>query len=201
MDSNPRKIFPFLQLPYHIRHCIYTLTLDYPDLRPVFARVETDMAKTEEEYTHTELPLCVMPVFRVPALLKTTPGIMLCNRQTAWESLETMRFKTFTLQRPPPSTAPLGRVMDITEFINEETLRDVRRMEFIMNLYSNPRAWLKTIETLLDVWSVENHLKSIRVTLEQPNELPPGQFWDRAFSRSAVRALSMVRNIQSICIL
>ena len=61
-------------------------------------------------------------------------------------------------------------------------------MAFIMKLGS-PRAWLKTMEMLLDVWSVENHLERISITLEQSRYLPPGQLWERG---DAVRMLSMV---------
>lgn len=190
------QIFPFLKLPYHVRHDIYTLALDYPDLNPIFTQIKTQNSADEDDHESTRLPKCVLPTPHVPSRLKTTPGIMLCNRQTAWEAQEAMHSKTFTLKRPPPHTTTLGRPMDITEFISEETLKGIRRVDFVMNLYGNPRAWLKTMETLLDVWSVKTHLRRIDITLEQPCQLPPGQFWHDDFAGYAVRTLSMVR----ICI-
>ncbi|KAI0137479.1 hypothetical protein BJ170DRAFT_605997 [Xylariales sp. AK1849] len=194
MDGNECKVFSFLELPYHVRHEIYTFVLDYPDLDPVFARIESQSSEDDEEHEKTRLPKCVLPTPHVPARLKTTPGILLCNRQTAWEAREAMYFKTFTLKRPPPYTKTLGKPMDITEFISEDTLKGVRRVELVMNLYGNPRAWAKTVETLLDVWSIENHLRKIDITLEQPKEMPPGHFWIERFARYAIQPLSMIQS-------
>lgn len=186
-----RQIFPFLELPYHVRHDIYIFALDYPDLDPVFARIETQTSADEDKHEKAKLPQCILPTPHVPAQLKTTPGIMLCSRQIAWEAQEAMRFKTFTLKRPPPYTQTLGRPMDITEFINEDTLKGIRRVDFIITLYRDcPRAWRRTIETLLDVWSVETHLRRIGITLHQPHPLLPERFF---YDRDAVRMLSMVR--------
>jgi hypothetical protein len=191
--SHDCEIFPFLLLPYHVRHDIYGLVLEYPDLGPVFARIESQRAADEEEHEKTRLPKCALPTPHVPARLMSTPGILLCNRQIASEAREAMYFKTFTLRRPPPYTTTLGKPMDITEFISEDTLRNMRRVEFVMNLYGDPRRWSKTMEILLDVWSSENHLRKIDVTLEQPKELQQGLFWDAGFSSHTTRMLSMVR--------
>jgi hypothetical protein len=191
-NSSKREIFPFLELPYHIRHDIYNLVLDYPDLGPVFARIESQSSEDDDEHEKTRLPKCVQPTPHVPARLRTTPGILLCSRQTAWEGREAMRSKTLTLRRPPPYTATLARPMDVTEFISEGTLRGVRRVGLVMDLYGNPRLWAKTVETLLDVWSAGNHLRRIDVTLEQPEQLEPGCFWRDRSARYAVQPLSMV---------
>ncbi|MBE3045474.1 hypothetical protein IMZ48_23595, partial [Candidatus Bathyarchaeota archaeon] len=174
------------------RRDIYTFALDYPDRDPIFARIKAQSDADEDEHEKAWLPQCVLPTPHVPAQLKTTPGIMLCNRQTASEAREAMQSKTFTLKRPPPSTKTLGRPMDITQFISEETLKGIRRVDFVMELGS-PRPWLKTMETLLDVWSIETHLERIDITLEQPDYLPPGQFWETEFARDPIRMLSMVR--------
>lgn len=187
------QTFPLLELPYHVRHDIFTFALDYPDLNPIFARIETQRTADEDAHESTKLPKCVMPTPHIPARLKTTPGILLCSRQTAWEAQQAMRSKTFTLRRPPPYTQTLGRPMDITEFISEDTLKGVRRVHFVMNLEADPRGWLKTMETLLDVWSVETHLRKIDIMLEQPHDLPDGQFWHGYSAGYAVRMLSMVR--------
>lgn len=186
------QVFPFLALPYDVRRGIYMFALGYPDLDPIFTRMGAQCSAVEDEHERTRLPACALPTPHVPASLKTTPGIMLCNRQTAMEAREVMQSKTFTLKRPPPQTHTLARPMDITEFISEDTLKGVRRVHFIMDL-AGPRGWLKTMETLLDVWSVDTHLQRIDITLVQPDHLPLGQFWETGFGRYAVRMLSMVR--------
>ncbi|KAM0261325.1 hypothetical protein ACHAQJ_002356 [Trichoderma viride] len=194
-ESYPQEhhFFPFLFLPYHIRHDIYILALEYPDLGPVFARIEYKRAVAEERHDRTRLPKCVFPTPHVPVRLKTTPGILLCNRQVAWEAREAMNFKVFTLRRPPPYTTTLGKPMDITEFISQDTLKNMRRVELVMNLYVDARGWSKTVEMLLDVWSSADHLRKIDVTLQQPEELQPGIFWDKRFSNDAIRMLSMIQ--------
>ncbi|KEZ43491.1 hypothetical protein SAPIO_CDS4694 [Scedosporium apiospermum] len=199
MDSNTRQTFPFLELPYFIRHDIYILALDYPDLDPIFARIQKQNYAGDYEHTETKkLPISVRPTPHVPAELKTTPGIMLCSRQTAWEAQQVWRYKTFTLKRPPAGTATLARPMDITEFISEDMLKRMRQVHFIMNLWGNPRAWLKTVEMLLDIWSVETHLKRIDITLEQPHQLPPGEFWPRDSRRYVAYMLSMIRSFAEV---
>ncbi|KAH6645471.1 hypothetical protein BKA67DRAFT_664545 [Truncatella angustata] len=193
-----RQFFDFLALPYHIRHDIYTLVLEYPDLDSVFARVASQCAEDELKHEETRLPKCVMPSPHVAPQLKTTPGILLCNRQVAWEAREAMHFKTFTLRRPPPHTTALGKPMDITEFVSEGTLKKMRRVEFVMNLWFDPRGWSKTIEVLLDVWSVENHLRKINITLEQPTQLPAGQFWNLQYPGQPVKILSMIKSFAEV---
>lgn len=187
-------VSPFLLLPYHIRREIYLFVLEYPDLRPIFARMEYQFARGEATHDRTRLPKCILPTPHVPARLKVTPGIFLCNRQIASEAREAMKFKVFTLRRPPPYTMTLGRPMDITEFISQDTLKNMRRVELVMNLFDDARGWGKTVEILLDVWSSSNHLKKIEISLEQPEELSPGTMWHERSSRYVIKMLSMVRN-------
>lgn len=191
--SQDYHVSPFLLLPYYVRHEIYMFVLDYPDLRPVFAILEFECATGEWEHDQRRLPKCILPTPHVPARFKVTPGIFLCNRQIASEAREAMKFKVFTLQRPPPYTTTLGRPMDITEFISQDTLKNMRRVELVMNLFDDARGWSKTVEILLDVWSSANHLKKIDIRLEQPEELPPGILWHERSSRHVVNMLSMVR--------
>ncbi|KAH8675521.1 hypothetical protein BX600DRAFT_494013 [Xylariales sp. PMI_506] len=191
-SSRSLQIFPFLALPYEIRREIYNLVLDYPDFDTLFAHLESKHAADEEEHCKTRLPICALPAPHVPARLMTTQSILLCNRQITYEARETMNLKVFTLRRPPSRTATLARPMDITEFISEGTLKNMRRVEFVMDLYGDPRAWSKTIETLLDVWSSQNCLRKINMTLEQPNQLPPGTFWNQRYPGEATRLLSML---------
>lgn len=84
--------------------------------------------------------------------------------------------------------------MDITEFISQDTLKNMRRVELVMNLFDDARGWGKTVEILLDVWSSSNHLKKIEISLEQPEELSPGTMWYERSSRYVIKMLSMVRN-------
>ncbi|KAL6898783.1 hypothetical protein GGI43DRAFT_68425 [Trichoderma evansii] len=187
-------VSPFLLLPYHIRHEIYMFVLDYPDLRPIIARMEYECVRGEGEHDKTKLPKCILPTPHVPARFKVTPGIFLCNRQITSEAREAMKFKVFTLRRPPPYTMTLGRPMDITEFISQDTLKNMRRVELVMNLFDDARGWNKTVEILLDVWSSANHLKKIDISLEQPEELPPGTLWHERSSRHVIKMLSMIQS-------
>lgn len=187
-----RQAFRFLELPYHIRHDIYMLALDYPDLGPVFARIKSQSAEEEEEHEKTRLPVCVLPTPHVPASLMTTPGILLCSRQIADEAREAMHFKVFTLRQAPPHTTTLARPMDITEFISQDTLKTMRRVDLVVDLYGDCRGWCKTVETLLDVWSTGNTLRKLDVTLEQPRQPGSVSSWAAARSAYNTRMLSMV---------
>jgi hypothetical protein len=155
--------------------------------------MEYEFARGEATHDSTRLPTCMLPTPHVPAWLKVTPGIFLCNRQIASEAREAMKFKVFTLRRPPPYTMTLGRPMDITEFISQDTLKNMRRVELVMNLFDDARGWSKTVEILLDIWSAENYLKEICISLEQPEELPPGTMWHERSSGYVIKMLSMVR--------
>ncbi|PTB44717.1 hypothetical protein M441DRAFT_87647 [Trichoderma asperellum CBS 433.97] len=197
--SQDCRASPFLLLPYHIRHEIYMFVLEYPDFRPIFARMEYDCARGEGEHDRRRLPKCVLPTPHVPARLKVTPGIFLCNRQIAMEAREAMNFKVFTLRRPPPYTITLGRPMDITEFISQDTLKNMRRVELVMNLFDDARGWCKTVEILLDVWSTANHLKKIDISLEQPEELPSGTLWHERSARHVIKMLSMIQSFAREC--
>ncbi|KAM0456870.1 hypothetical protein ACHAPV_007161 [Trichoderma viride] len=88
----------------------------------------------------------------------------------------------------------LGRPMDITEFISQDTLKNMRRVELVMNLFDDARGWGKTVEILLDVWSSSNHLKKIEISLEQPEELSPGTMWHERSSRYVIKMLSMIQS-------
>ncbi|PNP39145.1 hypothetical protein TGAMA5MH_08997 [Trichoderma gamsii] len=105
-----------------------------------------------------------------------------------------MKFKVFTLQRPPPYTMTLGSPMDITEFISQDTLKNMRRVELVMNLFDDARGWGKTVEVLLDVWSSANYLKKLEINLEQPEELPPGTMWHERSSGYVIKILSMIQS-------
>lgn len=83
--------------------------------------------------------------------------------------------------------------MDITEFISQDTLKNMRRVELVMNLFDDARGWGKTVEILLDVWSSANYLKKMEIRLEQPEELPPGTMWHERCSGYVIKVLSMVR--------
>lgn len=81
--------------------------------------------------------------------------------------------------------------MDITEFISEDTLKGIRRVHFIID-FDCPSSWFRTMEVLLDVWSVETHLRRIEITVKQPHQMPPDQFWNQDSAYDAFRALSLV---------
>jgi hypothetical protein len=126
--SSPSR-FEFLALPDLVRREIYTLVLDYPDLGPVFRRMEAvfpDVLWPADVDYGIDAPMATVKAPHVPATVETTPGILLCSRQITVEALEALKFKTLTLRKTPPVAIPLGRPMDITEFISEGVLRKAR---------------------------------------------------------------------------
>lgn len=161
-DTADSSIFPFLSLPYEVRREIYFWALDWPDLRPSFARLSRECEEAREKMSASPDPKCTFPILHAGRL--TTPTVLLLNRQITWEALPILRAKPFVLHDSPPTTPCTGRAMDITEFIGEETLQRVRRVVLKMDLIGS-EPWLRTIDTLLDVWCAQNSLEEILVDI------------------------------------
>ncbi len=165
MTSQPPPFAPtsFLSLPYRLRHEIYTYAIDWPDLRVPFTRLARECQRVEANWESRREPKCTIPSPRVAA--RTTPTLLLLNRQITAEALPVLRAKTLVLETLPPYTPFLGRPMDITDFIGEATLQRVRRVLLKMDLVMDARGWAKTVETLLDVWCVKNSLVEVVVNV------------------------------------
>jgi hypothetical protein len=99
----------------------------------------------------------------------TTPSLLLVSRQVSSETLAILYKKPLVLSQTPPCLPQLAKPNDIADFTSETTLQLVRKVVFEMDLYYTHdrqdiyRAWLKTVETLLDVWCVRNNLEGVEV--------------------------------------
>jgi len=162
-DTADSHILPFLSLPYEVRREIYHWALDWPDVRPSFARLSRECKNARKEMEASPDPKCTFPILHVGRL--TTPTMLLLNRQITYEALLVLQTKPLILHEAPPFTPCTGRPMDITEFIGEETLQRVRRVVLKMDLEIGAASWGRTIDTLLDVWCVKNNLEEILVDI------------------------------------
>ncbi|KAI1076693.1 hypothetical protein F5B20DRAFT_555193 [Whalleya microplaca] len=195
LDSPTRRhAFPFLLLPYHIRDDIYSLVLEYPDLGPVFESFEAGLHKTAQQQENTRQPKCTFPAPRAPAGTMRTPALLLVNRQITAEAVKALRDKPFVLTRYAPYSAMLAQPMDITEFVSECTLKLMQHVVLRMDLFGDARAWCKTVETLLDIWTAGNCLKRIEVWVHGRTVEGVLVQWERGFAKWALRALSKIRN-------
>lgn len=152
---------PFLSLPYELRDKIYHMSLDWPDLPLIFARLSRECKTTGDEINASRDPTCAFPRLRFGTL--TAPTVLLLNKQIRSEALPILLAKTLIIPGSPPSNPTTGQPIDITEIISEETLQSVRRVVLRMNLEMG--AIRRTVDTLLDVWSVKNSLEELVVDI------------------------------------
>ncbi len=181
---------PFLCLPFRLRYEIYTYAVNWPDLRVPFARLSRECERVEAIWESKRDPKCTFPSPRVAA--RTTPTILLLNRQITAEALPILRDKTLVLDTLPPYTPFLGRPMDITDFIGEATLQRVRRVSLKMDLVLDARGWAKTVETLLDVWCVKNSLVEVVVNVTNAYGDERNMVGEEASRQQAARLISKV---------
>ena len=161
--------FPFLALSAELRNAVYEYAIDWPDLSIAFERIATDPGLAYDQDASKSLPLCTFPKPHFEE--KTTPSLLLVNRQITAEALEILYVKPLILTSTPPYIPQLAKPMDICdEFISEATLQRLRFVVLKIDLKYKPehlagsaRCWLKTVETLLDVWCVRNVLERVEV--------------------------------------
>lgn len=152
-------VSPFLALPAEIRNQIYDYALDWPDMTKLFAKTKEECKAMEHLWSASGRPRLCFFKPRVKTVI--TPTILLLNRQINNEAADFLCPKSLVLKSPPPYSAQLGRTLDITEFIGKHTLQKAGYVVLEMDLVSHP--WLRTVETLLDVWGQKNSLRSLRV--------------------------------------
>jgi hypothetical protein len=153
-----------LDLPLEIRYEIYEFALDWPNLKPTFETIKAQNQQHEKYYRKHYASNGVSPKLSVDRV--TTPSILLLNRQITAEAQDTLRKKTLVINSPPPVCQAFRKAMDITEFIGDITLQKAYHVLLDMDL--EHQDWLTTIETLLDVWCMENSLKSLYVRVKCP---------------------------------
>lgn len=194
---------PFLALPSELRNQIYHYTLEWPALSEHYTQILYEEVTYARGLSQTS-PLCVVPIPVVEEV--TTPSLLLVNRQVAAEALAVLYKQPLVLCQTPPYLPQLAKPMDITEFISETTLQLVPRVVLQMDLSytaclpDGARSWLKTVETLLDVWCVKNSLEMLEV---RGQYVPPPRAlgWtlgEAAHHRIVMSLLSRVRILLSI---
>jgi hypothetical protein len=192
--------FPFLALSAELRNAIYEYAVDWPDLSNTFERIAPDQEILYDQESFKRLPLCTFPKPHFDQ--KTTPSLLLVNRQIFAEALEILYMKPLVLTSTPPYIPQLAKPMDLCdEFIGEATLQRLRFVVLRMDLNHKPkyldesaRCWLKTVESLLDVWCVRNALEKVEVqaTYVPPSVATGWTFGEASHHRQAMGLLSRV---------
>jgi hypothetical protein len=198
MDSTLGKpMSPLLALPPEVRNCIYDAALGWPDLSNLAKAVLSQPGATIDQ-ARSEQPLCTIPI---PHCCRSTPSLLLLNRQITSEALEVLYRKALVLDSTPPFLQQLARPIDITQFISESTLQNLRFVVLKMDLDQrlsgavSARGLLKTIEMLLDIWLVKNNLEQVHVQVQYtPREKDASPTFVEAVHHLYVRRLlSMAR--------
>ncbi|PGH33714.1 hypothetical protein GX50_03452 [[Emmonsia] crescens] len=168
-----RRPVSFLDLPPEIRHEIYTLALSWPNLRVPFARLRHECEQNEAAwFTPSSLSMglgnicnhsCTLAPPYIPESDYTTPTIFLLNRQITYEALPVLHAQELVIDQPPPYSMALGRPVDITMFISEAALQRARRVVLKIDIANLASRWARTVDTLLDVWCVDNRLEELRI--------------------------------------
>ena len=107
----------FLDLPVEIRLIIYHHSLNPSEYVSAYAKI-TDQ---EPPYGPSDGPSCSFPR---PYVERSTPSILLVNRQITSEALDVLYRKPLHLYGTPGAWFAMRQV-DITEFISEELLQRV----------------------------------------------------------------------------
>ena len=158
-----------LALPLEIRNAVYFHAISWPDLSTLFQKAHAEYLDTYEAYITTRVPKCTISRDRSTKLV--TPTVLLLNRQITSEALVVLQKKILTIPSPPPCPFQLAQPTDITEFIGEGVLKNVRLVTLRLNFKDHaPRDWMKTVENLLDVWCQENNLQSLHICVEKCRE-------------------------------
>ncbi|OJD19783.1 hypothetical protein AJ78_00283 [Emergomyces pasteurianus Ep9510] len=165
-----RRPVSFLDLPPEIRHEIYTLALSWPNLRVPFTRLRHECEQDEAAwfrqgsiYNHS----CALPPPYIPEPDYMTPTIFLLNRQITHEALPVLHTQELVIDEPPPYSIALGRPVDITMFISEGALQRARRVVLKIDIANLASRWARTVDTLLDVWRVNNCLEELRIVVAE----------------------------------
>ncbi|OAX78926.1 hypothetical protein ACJ72_06762 [Emergomyces africanus] len=175
-DTKHRRPVSFLDLPPEIRHEIYALALSWPNLRVPFTRLRHECELVEAAWFRPSPSFsmglgsscnhsCALPLPYIPESEYTTPTIFLLNRQITYEALPVLHAQELVIDEPPPYSMALGRPVDITMFISEGALQRARRVVLKIDVANLASRWARTVDTLLDVWQVDNCLEELRIVV------------------------------------
>ncbi|KAL2835678.1 hypothetical protein BJY01DRAFT_223214 [Aspergillus pseudoustus] len=177
----------FLSLPPEIRLQIYPYLLKPNSYTGAYKQIRhlTKQAydKANGKKSPKKLPSVALPRFYVT---RSTPAILLVNRQITREALEVLYSTELTLYGTP-STYFVFRQMDIAEFISETLLQRVQYV--VLKLVRSPEKLF--VLTLLDIWGRGNELKRLVVYL--PRNPYPG--WNWGVVKERLRVFAKVSGI------
>lgn len=173
----PNKPFQFLDLCPELRNAVYSYAIDWPHLSDAFDKIQTfQEQKQEQEREESNLILCT---------ITSTPSLLLLDRTTSLEAHGILYQKPFILSSPPPYVPQSATPMEITGFIRETTLQNLKFVVLEMDLgYESGigKCWLKTVETLLDIWCERNALERLVV---RARYVPPDRSAGWTFKEAA----------------
>ncbi|KAE8378276.1 hypothetical protein BDV26DRAFT_292373 [Aspergillus bertholletiae] len=147
----------FLDLPVEIRRMIYPYCMDpneYKKGYDIIKRSCNILAEERDGQSSASSPDCLQPRIYIT---RTTPTILLLNRQITAEALEIL-YKIPLELHGTPSTHFTMRQMDIAEFICEQLLQ---RIQYATLWLNQPHKNFVLI--LLDIWGADNRLKRLDV--------------------------------------
>ena len=144
------RMISFLDLPTEVRLIIYHHSLNPSEYVSAYAKI-TDQ---EPPYGPNDGPSCSFPR---PYVERSTPSILLVNRQITSEALEVLYRKPLHLYGTPGAWFAMRQV-DITEFISEELLQRVHHA--ILHL---PHPEKNFVLTVLNIWGERNQLQRLDV--------------------------------------
>ncbi|KAE8391201.1 hypothetical protein BDV23DRAFT_182723 [Aspergillus alliaceus] len=163
----------FLDLPPEIRRMIYLHCMnpnEYKSAYDIYRHNHIEEGNTE--YMKRG-PLCIEPRIYIT---RTTPSILLLNKQITAEALEVLYRIPVDLYGTPGSHCSM-RQMDIAEFICEQFLQ---RIQYAALLLGNPHK--NFVLQLLDIWGADNRLKRLDVYFPK-GALGSYRHWDIVESR------------------
>ncbi|KAL4940167.1 hypothetical protein BDV06DRAFT_24686 [Aspergillus oleicola] len=146
----------FLSLPPEIRLQIYTLLLDPNTYITSYKTISSLTNEAIDANSKTQTPSVILPRFHVT---RSTPSILLLNKQITSEALPVLYSTPLTLMGPP-STYFVLRQMDIAEFICETLLQ---RLRLVVLRLEHPEKLF--VLSLLDIWGRSCKLERLVVHL------------------------------------
>lgn len=161
--------FNFLALPPEIRLQIYPYLFNPSKYRSSYKRITRLTSEAEEEaksHCDDNVQRRFIPDVSLPRIYldRSTPSILLVNRQITSEALPVLYGTTLTVSSTPTTYLAMWQ-MDLAEFICETLLQ---RMQFVVLKLAAPEKYF--VFELLEIWGVRNELR--RLVLLVPVERP-----------------------------
>ncbi|KAE8140897.1 hypothetical protein BDV38DRAFT_279873 [Aspergillus pseudotamarii] len=178
----------FLDLPVEIRRMIYPYCMDPNEYKRGYDKIERHSKTLAEERISEGTvsdPDCLKPRIYIT---RTTPAVLLLNKQITAEALEIL-YKIPVELRGTPGTHFTMRQMGIAEFICEQLLQRIQYATLRLN-----RPHKSFVLTLLDIWGADNRLKRLDVYFPKGIDRTARRW---AISENRLRTFSLVAPVYS----